>query len=95
MTLFYFFSAVAVVASLLVIAQRPSEADKLPLTGQWALLGAALLLGVIAFLARAHIAAALCGLLAGFGFGIAAVGSRIVSRVDVLSVFDRTDADIH
>jgi drug/metabolite transporter (DMT)-like permease len=68
--------------ALLVIGQRPSEADNLPLTGQWALLGAALLLGVIAFVARAHIAAALCGMLGGFGFGIAAVGSRIVARVD-------------
>ncbi|HEY1486510.1 MAG TPA: hypothetical protein VGF84_10425 [Micromonosporaceae bacterium] len=68
--------------ALLVIAQRPSEAVNLPLIGQWALLGAAVLLGVIAFAARMHVAAALSGLLAGFGFGIAAVGSRIVSRVD-------------
>ena len=65
---------------LLVVAQRPSKADSLPLVGQWALLGAAVLLGVIAFTAtRLLSGSALPALLAGLAFGDAAVGSRVIA----------------
>jgi drug/metabolite transporter (DMT)-like permease len=65
---------------LLVVAQRPSKADSLPLIGQWALLGAALLLGVIAFTATHLLSgSALPALLAGLAFGDAAVGSRVIA----------------
>ncbi len=65
---------------LLVVAQRPSKADSLPLIGQWALLGAAVLLGVIAFTAtRLLSGSALPALLAGLAFGDAAVGSRVIA----------------
>jgi drug/metabolite transporter (DMT)-like permease len=65
---------------LLVVAQRPSTADSLPLIGQWALLGAAILLGVIAFTAtRLLSGSALPALLGGLAFGDAAVGSRVIA----------------
>ncbi len=65
---------------LLVVAERPSRADSLPLIGQWALLGAAILLGVIAFTAtRLLSGSALPALLAGLAFGDAAVGSRVIA----------------
>lgn len=70
-------------ATLLVLAQRSTTAVNLPLIGQWALLAAAVAIGVIAFTAGPRLAgAALPGLLAGFAFGVAAVGSRIVARTD-------------
>jgi drug/metabolite transporter (DMT)-like permease len=76
-------AAVFVGGALLVVAQRSSTAVNLPMIGQWALLGAALGIGVIAFtICRAVPGAAFPGLLAGFAFGVAAVGSRLVSRVD-------------
>ena len=69
---------------LLVVAQRPSKADSLPLVGQWALLGAAVLLGVIAFTAtRLLSGSALPALLAGLALATrrSVAGSSPINRL--------------
>src|SRR5215475_3819551 len=74
---------VAVVAGvvLLVITERSSRAPSVPPIAGWALLGAAVAIGALAFAGcRLLRGAALPGLLAGLAFGDAAVGSRIIAR---------------
>jgi drug/metabolite transporter (DMT)-like permease len=74
--------AVMVGVALLLIAQRSGAAVNLPLVGRWALLVAALVLGVGAFIARRFLAGAHWpSLLAGLAFGDAAVASRVVAGV--------------
>lgn len=64
---------------LLVISANPSQATHLPWPGAWALLGAAIALGMIALLPGRHLnGAAFVGLLAGLTFGITGVSSRVI-----------------
>jgi drug/metabolite transporter (DMT)-like permease len=75
--------AVCVGVALLVITQQPSTATNLPPIGPWALLFAAIGIAIVALTAtRALSGAAMPSLLAGLAYGDAAVGSRVVARLD-------------
>jgi drug/metabolite transporter (DMT)-like permease len=68
---------------LLVLTEKSSTSATLPAIGQWALLGAAVVMAVISFTAVHTLSgAALPGLLAGLAFGDTAVASRVLARVD-------------
>jgi len=75
-------AAVVIGVVLLLIAQRSGAAVELPWIGGWALLAAAIVLGIIAFVARRFLAGASWpSLLAGLAFGDAAVAGRVVAGV--------------
>lgn len=68
---------------LLVVSVDPSNSSELAATGKWALLGAAIAMGVVAFLPGRRVrGAAVLGLLAGLTYGICGVSSRVLGATD-------------
>jgi drug/metabolite transporter (DMT)-like permease len=68
---------------LLVVAQHPSAATRLPAIGQWSLLIAAVALAAVSIGShRFFEGAAMPALLAGLAFGDAAVASRVIADVN-------------
>lgn len=66
---------------LLVLSVDPSSPENLARDGQWALLGAAIALGVTALLpGRRAKGAAFLGLLAGLTYGVCGVSSRVLGE---------------
>lgn len=67
---------------LLVLSVDPSDPGQLAKTGQWALLGAALALGLVALMpGRRMKGAGFVGLLAGLTYGVCGVSSRVLGSM--------------